>query len=154
MTITYQFERWDDIAQEVEHIMSRRHAPEASVFQDKMRVQLDHVWHAQQDAAGRLENLTVRDDGKLIGYHISLKEVNPHFAGVSLMAWVLHYFLDPTYRSQGIGSAMFRTAEKSLQAHGVKCVHSEAKNHLPFATLFTHLGWTPTGTLFMKWLGE
>lgn len=153
MTITYQLERWEDLWKEFDYVMTTYHAPEVSVFQDKMTVKIDHDHHMRMDEAGVLESLTVRDNGKLIGYHITLVVPNPHFVGVRT-AFVVHYFLHPDYRGRHIGSTLFRHAEASLKRRGVQCVQSAAKTSLPYAQLYRHLGWSETETLFMKWLGD
>ena len=118
-----------------------------------MRVELDEEHHQRLDAAGILRNLAVRDDGPLIGYHIAVLMNNPHFVGIR-GAFVVHYFLSPAYRGQGIGSRMFRHAEEDLRAHKIDCVWSGAKTHLPFARLYEHLGWTAVEMTYSKWLGK
>ena len=151
--ITYTFEPWETIAPELLQLMESVHAPEASQFQEHMRVKLDEEHHQRLDAVGILRNLAVRDDGRLIGYHIAALMNNPHFVGIR-GAYVLHYFLEPTSRGQGVGSQMFRLAEEDLRGQGIECVWSGAKTHLPFARLYEHLGWTAVEVTYSKWIGK
>lgn len=145
------FETWKDAGREITELMARAHAPEVSQFQEHMHVSLDQEHHHALDRLGILDVLTVRDDGRLVGYHVAARMDNPHFHGVR-GAFVLHYFLESAYRGHGVGSRMFRVAEQALVASGIECVWSGAKTHLPYARLYEHLGWTPVEMTYSKWI--
>lgn len=150
-TLTFQLEAWPALWPEFAHLMYSVHAPEVSQFQDHMQVSLDESFHQAMYDLGRLDSATIRDGDVLVGYFISAVMPNPHFVGVK-SAYMIHYFVQRSYRGKGLGSQLLRFATACLQARGVECVWAGAKTSQHMNHLFERQGWTEVETLFSKWL--
>lgn len=146
--ITYQVERWNDIAEQFEPFIEP-HWRELGL--DHQDVPVDLYWekYAELDNLGVLHVVTVRDDGVMIGYHISLVMVMLHYKS-TLHAVVDLYYLKPEYRQSKIGLEMFRFAEESFKKLGVVKIINGTKLHLNHEKLFLGLGFKPTETIYTK----
>lgn len=159
MQITYTLEKFTDYWPEMKPILDHVHAPEMAMHQDKSVPILNAGVFTYFENQGTLHSIIARDDGKMIGYYISILHENqdlmlPDQSRYVLTAQVLKYFIFKEYRGLGVGSVLFKCAEASLKSLGVELIISEAKLQLPYAPLFEHLGWEPHSTVFTKWVGN
>ena len=157
--ITYTLEHFYKYWPEVEPMFNNIHTTEVAAHQDKMIARINESIHRLFDTQNNLHSVIVRDTGTVIGYHISVIYDNLHFKTLDQSrhirtAQVAHYFVHKDYRGKGIGSNMFRYAEKSLKELGVEFLVSEAKSYLPYASVFEHLNWYAQSIVFSKWIGE
>ena len=104
------------------------------------------------DAKGILHILTLRDDGKLVGYYLAFVFPHVHYASSGLMSFTDVYYLRPEYRRGGIGAALLAEAERTLRDRGVTKAYLSCKVHQDHSELFQMLGWRKTDYCFAKML--
>lgn len=146
--ISYQLESFTLCIPELREFVPL-HWEELGVTKDDVPV--DVGWHrfTELEQKGALHTLTVRDSGRLIGYHVTF--VGPHYHYNSTPHGMVDlYYVLPEYRKQGVGVQMFIEAEKSLKELGVVRVVTGTKVHLPHDKLFTSLGYELTERQYVK----
>jgi len=146
--ITYQVERWNEIVREFDPFIEP-HWKELGLDQIDVPVQLDYASYEKLDNDRHLHVVTVRDKGKLIGYHISIIRTMLHYA-TTLHAIVDLYYLKPEYRKDKTGLRMFQFAEDRFRELGVVKIINGTKLHLYHDKLFLGLGFKPKETIFTK----
>lgn len=151
--ITFQQEKWREFAKEAQPIFTK-HWEELALDRDKIDLSLDHPKYEQLDEVGALHIVTVRKNGRLVGYFLSFLMIHPHYKEAGLMAVTDFYYLLPEARSGGTGAKLFIEVEKLLRKRGVVKVYLSCKLHQDHTKLFKRLGWRPTDTTFTKYLGE
>lgn len=152
MTITYQLETVNKFLGDVEDLCEL-HWSEIALDKDKVPLDPDIATFKMLEDVGQLVIVTVRDDGKLIGYHFSLVRPHLHYKS-SLTAYVDMYFLHPDYRGGLAGFKMFKFVEEVLKERGVDRIYSGTKLHKDMGRLFERLGYNETERLFVKWIGD
>ena len=138
-------------------MLFRQHWAEIALHKDA--IPLDPHWdrYYDFDVADILNVLTVRANGVLVGYMFILVFPHLHYAS-TLFAVTDIFWLDPLYRRGMAGYRMLKEVEKRLQEAGVKVIYANAKLHFEaergtIGKLFERLGYSPTETLYSKYLG-
>ena len=152
MTITYQLESWKDYHKDCQELWVE-HYDEIAVQKDKIKMNPNVEHYKQMEEVGGLHIITVREDGKMIGYHVSFVRAHPHYADM-LCGFVDAYFLTASKRKGMTGVKMIKEAENSLKKRGVKKLFSGTKNSKDMSKVFEYLGWHLTEQLFTKYIGE
>lgn len=146
--ITYQVESfigiWDELAPFVPI-----HWAELGLDQQDVPVDMDLEAYKVHDDAGRLHMVTTRDDGKLIGYHISIIATMLHYKSTKHAVVDLYYLL-PEYRQSRIGLDMFKYAEMRFAELGVIKIITGSKLHLHHEKLFLGLEYKATDIVYTK----
>lgn len=150
--ITCQTEAWADARAE---IVGYWPAHYEEIARDKEKIPLAPDFRAYDTfgASGELHVVTVRKDGALVGYHLSLVRPHLHYT-TTLCAFVDIYWLRPDCRKGMAGVKLFKEAERSLKARGVKKVFTGTKLALDAGRIFERLGWHETERLFTKYIGD
>ncbi len=148
----FQAERWNNVESEIAALFDA-HWKEIALNRDRIPLDFDFEAYRAFDTAGLLHVLTARDDGKLVGYYVSVVRAHPHYKS-TLYGMVDIYFILPEYRKAAVGLQFFRELEKSMRALGVQSLLSMTKKHHDMSRLFERLGWTPIETVFQKWIGD
>lgn len=148
--ITYNVERWNDMFEEFKPFVEP-HWKELGIHTQDIECVLDWERYKELDNKGCLKVITVRDDGVLIGYHISIVTYMLHYA-TTLHAVVDLYYLKPEYRKSKIGLGMFQYAEMHLASLGCKKLINGTKLHLNHEKMFTQLGYEAFEVLYYKTL--
>lgn len=146
--ISYQSELLATCRDEIETLLPL-HYDEIAVNKDVIPLDCNWAAYEKKERDGELHIITVRLDGRLIGYHVSFVTPHLHYKS-TLMAFVDVYFLLKEHRRGRIGLGLFQEVEKSLKARGVVKVFSGTKLHSDISPLFERLGWHATETLFTK----
>lgn len=148
MSITYQVERWNSVVCEMAPF-APLHWEEIAL--DHNAVPLDMNWnkYREMDKSGMLHLVTARDDGKIIGYHVSMIGGHLHYKS-TLHASVDLYFVKQEYRKGRIGIKLFKFTEESLKAIGVQKIVTGTKVHKDNSRLFEYLGYHNTEIIFTK----
>jgi len=115
--------------------------------------------YEELEAAGRLHVLTARLRGRLVGYVVTIVQPHLHYAGTLFGTFDLFYLL-PELRRGWRGVQMFRAAERSLRARGVRVLQAGTKIHaspltgksLDAGPIFEFLGWVQTERVYRKLL--
>ena len=129
------------------------HWEELGVTKDHVPVSMDWDRYAETEHAGKLHTVTVRKDGKLIGYHVAFIGTHFHYKD-TLHAHIDLYFIHPEYRVGRTGLRMFQFVEKCWKRMGVVRVVTSCKVHFDHHRLFEHMGYHCTDKVFMKILKE
>lgn len=146
--ITYQREEWQDCLAEMEQLWPL-HWEEVAADKDVIPLEPNYEMYDWIDQNGQLHVVTVRCDGKLIGYHTSIVRPHLHYKS-SLSAFTDMYFIHPDYRKGMVGVKLFKEVEKSLKQRGVQKMFTGTKLSLDMGRLFEHLGWKETERLYTK----
>src|ERR1700744_2960006 len=90
--------------------------------------ELDLAWYKTAYKNNALIIVSLRDKGKLIGYHVSYVGENKHAKG-TLFGYEDAIYLDTAYRGKGFAKQMFQEAEKEWKAGGAKvgCRYSTSR---------------------------
>lgn len=150
--ITYQVEAWSDVWREMEPLWAD-HYKEIALDQDKIKLNVDLDSYAHYEETGALHIVTVRKNGELIGYHITILRTHLHYKQ-SLSGFTDVYYLIPMHRKGLIGYRLFQIVEQTLKAKGVERLFTGTKLHLDMGRLFERLGWTETERLYTKLIGD
>lgn len=147
--INYQVEKWRDIQGPELEALLILHWEEIALNRQTIKLAVDYPRYDALDAAGAFHVVTVRDEGKLIGYHAAIISTHLHYKD-DLMAFSDVYFLRKEYRKGRTGIKLFQFVEKALKERGVKKVIINTKKHLDMSRLFEYLGWHETETIYTK----
>lgn len=123
--IAMGFEQWADAQPAIARLCGQ-HWKEIAGNQDC--IPLDPNWetYATLADAGKVKLLTVRDDGRLVGYMIVFIWGHLHYKS-TLHAAEDIYFLLPEYRRGMLGVRMFKTMLVELKRIGVVKAHFSHK---------------------------
>lgn len=153
--VTYQVEKWRDLRPDMEPIL-REHWLEIALGHDKVPLDIDHDKYNALCDCGALRIVTVRDDGRLIGYHVAIVGGHLHYASTCHGITDV-YFILPEYRKGRVGIRMFQFVEADMRSLGVKKLFTGCKLHTAdgkSGKLFEYLGYKATETLFTKYIGD
>lgn len=150
--LTFAVEPFADMIREAKPMLER-HWEELAL--DKEHIQLAPDWqrYAQLEAKGALSVVTVRENGKLVGYAWFVVERGLHYSS-TLEAYMDIYWLMPEVRGRYGGVRLFHAVEAELKRRGVKRVHVGSKLHQDSSRLFRALNYQPTEVWFSKLLGD
>lgn len=147
--ITYQVEGFEVFYAEARDLL-QRHWKEVALNQEVIPLEVDVDEYRALDAAGVLHIVTAREDGALIGYHVSLVKGHLHYRS-SLTAFADVYFLAPEKRTMPrVALRLFVEAEKTLKQRGVQRIIETTKLHLDKSRLLAHLGYAEVERVFAK----
>lgn len=147
-TITYQVENYFNVRDEVDALLPGHYA-EIALDKDVIPLDKDEATYTQMANDGELHVVTVRADGKIVGYHATIVKTHLHYKS-TLCGFTDVYYLLPEYRRGYVGRAMFEYVEKTLKQRGVVKLFTGTKTHLDVSKLFEAMGWKKTETLFTK----
>lgn len=149
--IEFQEEQLIDCLEEMKPLLEA-HWLEVAKYQDKIAFSPDYDRYFLLENQGMLHIATARDDGKLVGYYISIVAPSLHYSQ-DLFAVNDVLFLDPEYRSKDTGYQMFKFAEKCLKVLGVSVMTIHMKTDLPFDSLCEARGFENIERLYSKYIG-
>jgi L-amino acid N-acyltransferase YncA len=150
--ISIQVEPWQRCREQV-MVWWPQHWAEVALDKASVPLDPDVAAYDEHARAGRLHVVTVREDGAVVGYHLTIVTPHLHYKS-TLCGFVDIYWLRPECRRGMIGVNLFREVERSLKTRGVRKVYSGTKRHLDAGLLFEHLGWTEAERLFSKHIGD
>jgi len=150
--LSLQVEEFSQVIEEAKPLLYR-HWLEVAL--DKEKVPLDPDWarYASLEGRGSLSVVTMRQNGKLVGYSCMVVERGLHYAS-TLEARMDIFWLAPECRGRMGGVRLFRAVERELKRRGVQRVYLGSKLHKDVSSLFVRLGYTPVERYFSKWIGE
>ena len=151
MTTIFAVEKIFECIDDMRYLWSM-HWDEIALDKEKIKLNPDIETFQLLEDAGGLHIVTLRDDGKLIGYHASIVRPHLHYKD-SLTAYVDMYFIHPDDRKGRVGIDLFKYAEKSLSARGCERVYTGTKLHKDMGVLLSRLGHKETERLFVKYIG-
>jgi len=108
---------------------------------------IDHKQFEWMDDNGLLQVVTARDDGELVGYHVTI--IRPHMHRNVLAGFVDTLYLAPEHRGR-TSMKMLQYAEDMMRRRGVKWISTGVRCSKDFSSLMIHLGYTEAERLFRK----
>jgi len=128
---------------------------ELALNQDKvpLRPQFDQYIHLEN--SGALLYVTLRQEGKLIGYFIGFIRNHMHYDTMKVCMMDIFY-VDPEKREKNprAGVKLFRAVEVEAKRRGVHNIVVGSKVHKDASALFKYLGYSPIETFHSKWIGD
>lgn len=149
--LTFSSENWASFSKDAISIFPI-HWEELALDREKIPIGMDLGKYADLERNGVLNVVAVRDDGKLIGYHMALIVTHPHYKDAGLMATTDMFYILPEHRKAGVGAKLIMAAESSLRERGVVKAFIGTKLHQSHEKLLEALGWKPTDMVFSKLL--
>jgi GNAT superfamily N-acetyltransferase len=150
--ITYHKEKMFDIIEELSPILLE-HYHEIAMYRDKIEYAPDWDRYRDLEKTGILKLATVRDDGVLVGYYLTLVVPNLHYSkdlyGVNDIV-----LIKPKYRNAKVGVGLFNYVEKWMKNLGVSVMSMHMKTFLPFDKLCEGLDWDYAERLYTKCIKE
>lgn len=147
--ITYQEEQWPDFVEDAKPIFPI-HWEEMALNKDEIKLCLDFTRYEEAYAKQQIHVVTMRSDGKLVGYHVSFLLRHLHYADAGVMAYTDIYFILPEYRVGGAGAKLFMTMERTLRYRGIVKIYMSTKVHQDHSDLILALGYKMTDKVFTK----
>ena len=152
MSLAFKREPFSEFKKDWLGPLSTRHWEEIAKDRDRIKLSIDTEKYQQMDDAGILHILTARENGVLVGYHLSIIMVHPHYKDFGKMAMTDVYYLAPEYRNAKLGIQMLDEVENSLREIGVKKAYTSCKADHDLTPLFFKMGWRLTDYCFTKLL--
>ncbi len=146
--VTYAVEKLADMKAEMETLLPL-HWQE--IARDKEIIQLKPDWdtYFALEACGVFHAVVARQEGEMIGYHISFVKPHLHYLD-SLTAISDIYFLHPEHRKGRVGIQLFKEVEKSWKARGVQKAYTGCKVTKDMGPIFERLGWKFIEKIYAK----
>jgi len=138
MEITYQVENYEEIIESAKPLFEK-HYREIARNQEKIKLNPDYDLYKKMEDKDGLHIVTVRGDGKLIGYFVSFLAPHPHYQD-HVMASNDIFYIDPIHRKGSVGSRMVKFALKSLKERGVSVVHTHTKIEHDISSFLERIG--------------
>lgn len=150
--ITFAVEPWNQFKIEAVPLW-QLHYDEVGQDKQNMPLEVDIDKVDRFDALGMMHIVTARKAGELIGYHVSILDTLLHYKSV-LAANGDIYWIKPELRKSGLGFDLFKEAERTLKARGVKVLYNITKLYADHDKLFDALGYKPIERKYSKWVGD
>jgi N-acetylglutamate synthase-like GNAT family acetyltransferase len=151
MATTYSVETIEECVTEMGKMWAL-HWQEIALDKDTILLDPDVDSFIVMEQLGGLQIVTARDDGRLIGYHVTIVRNHLHYKS-SLTGYVDMYFIHPDYRKGRTGLNLFKFAENKLIEMGCKRIFTSTKLHKDMGKLLEYLGHRETERVYVKNLG-
>lgn len=146
--ITYQEEQYENILEEIKPLHVKQWN-ELANHKDTRPLNPNYDLYISMNRESTFRTLTVRDEGILIGYASFFISFNPHY-----MDWKYAvcdvYYIEPIYRSNGIGAKMVEEVEIWLKNLGINSITIQDKVNHSHESFFVKLGYKPVEQLYEK----
>lgn len=132
----------------------KTHWKELGLFKDRMPLSPQYEEYIRQEVAGTLLFLTVRSEGKLVGYITIQMVFGLHYRTTPTALTDIVYIV-PEFRNRGYALPLFKRAQKELKARGIKYWMSGFKEENPcgMREFLSAFGFTPADVHYSKWIG-
>ena len=148
--ITFATEDFEDFQPELA-LLVPEHYKEIALNQNEIPLDPDWEHYRELNRACRLHCVTVRDDGKLVGYHLTIITSMLHYR-TTISGITDVYFIKPEFRKGFTAVRMFKFVEAELRTMGCKQLITATKKHLDISKVLERLGYKPVETVFRKML--
>ena len=154
MNITYQVEDYLQCLPELKDCYPE-HFEELAADKKDIPLNPDYETYAMMAKAGVLHLVTVRVDGVLVGYHLSMIDPHLHYKQ-SLTCFTDIFLIRKPYRhleNSLIGLKLFKFMEESVKQKGVQRIYMGTKLHMDIDPILNRLGYNPKERLYTKVIG-
>jgi GNAT superfamily N-acetyltransferase len=145
-----QVEPFSQIFAEVKPLVER-HWEEIALNKDSVVLDPDWQRYIAMERLGQLSIVTVRAQGRLVGYCCMVIQPGLHYRSC-LEARMDVFWLAPEYRGRMGGVRLFRAVEAELKRRGVRRMFVGSKLHKDSSRLFEAMGYKPIEHWFSKML--
>jgi len=150
--ITAQVEPFVPFLEEVKPLL-QGHWEELALNKDKVHLDPQYDEYLRKDSLGMAVVVTLREDGKLVGYFVGF--VAPGFHYKTCLTYTMDiFYVHPDHRGNGGGAIMVNCLEKELKRRGVKRIFMGTKCHRPSGWMFEKLGYEQVEIYYSKWIGD
>ena len=149
--LTYSVESWPDVSNEIIPLW-QAHNAEVAALDDRALLDPDFDRYMRLHLSGGLHVIAAREAGEVVGYLFAVVETHLHRKS-TLCAFFDAYYVKPEHRRGWAGINLFKAAERTLKARGVRKMHTGTKLWKDVGLLFERLGWMETERLFTKTIG-
>lgn len=140
--LVYKVEHFSDALEEIKQLVPQ-HGKEAEVKD----LNVDYGRFLEINAMGNLLLLTARHCGVLVGYIVSIANIDIHRRHVKQIS-IQDYYVVEEYRKSGVAIRMFKELEQLIEKSDIREMHVDSK--LKYDKLFQLLGWIETGHIYSK----
>jgi GNAT superfamily N-acetyltransferase len=148
--LSTQLEAFSAVIEEAKPLLDR-HWEEIALNQDTVPLRPNWKRYAELEAAGALSVVTVRAQGRMVGYCCMIVCHGLHYM-TCLEARMDIFWIAPEYRGRMGGVRLFKAVEAELKRRGVQRMFVGSKLHKDVSRLFEALGYTPVEQWFSKTL--
>lgn len=146
----YASETWAQVESEFDEL-GRLSFAECNTSSGKRTYAPDYDVLRAMDKDGSLHVTTARDDGKLVGYILSVV-TKRHIQYNASVSQVLSMYLLPEHRKGRNGIKLMKCDEQNMRRLGVEEMNGGFTISKDLFTLFKREGWKPMETVYTKWL--
>lgn len=146
--ITFQEETLDKVKGEITGLL-QKHWEEIALNKDVIKLDPDWKGYQAMWDAGILHILTVRQDGNMVGYYVSIVAPHLHYQK-SLTSYSDIFYLLPEFRVGLTGFRMLQAHEKIMKGKGVQKIFAMEKLDHPIAGLWKRLGYRHIENVYSK----
>ncbi len=151
--ITYQVDSVEDVLNDLPKDTFSNHYEEVDYNTGVMELDPDFEYYYLLEEKGMIHPVTVRDDGKIVGYCVSFLCPHPHHKGKVLASNDIFY-IHPDYRRTGIAAELLAFVEKDLIELGVSIISIAMKDKKPFKNLIESAGFGLEEIRYCKYIGN
>lgn len=127
------------------------HWDKLALHKDKVPLDPQYEVYLQRNLRGEVCYITLRDEGKLVGYWIAFIAPGLHYK-TCLTAQMDIWNLLPQYENGRAALILMRAVEREYQRRGVNRSFIGEKLHKPSGRLFKAFGYEPVETYYSKWI--
>ena len=150
--ITFQVENYSDCIEELKELIDSNWE-EAGLYNEKLKLNPDYE---KVQSFANTENLfiiTVRDQGKIVGYTVNLIDSHLHHKD-SIFSVVDIIYLKPEYRNSSISTELLIETEAEAFSRNADVMIIGVKTYLPYDALCLSLNFENTERIYTKYLGD
>ncbi len=148
----FALENLAKVRREIEPLL-QDHWEEIALNKETIKLNPDWREYARLDELNALRVYTARKDDKLVGYFVVIVSRSLHYKD-HLFAKNDLIYLAPSHRKGFTGIKLIKFAEGCLKEDGVSVLVVNTKNHKPFHKLMEFLKFSPSETLYSKYIGD
>jgi hypothetical protein len=146
--VTYQVEKFEDIYLDIQQIFDD-HWEEVALDKEAIKLNPDYDKYITLSKTGILHMVTAREDGNIIGYHISVIYPHIHYKD-SLTCFTDIFFIVKEKRKGFTGIKLLKFMEESVKAKGVQKIYMGTKLHIDISLLLERLNYKQIEKIFTK----
>lgn len=134
-------------------VVASKHHTESDQISKRFDLEPDWNTYISLYNMGMVKTMTIRDEGKLVGYYNVLIAISPHHKKM-LCATCDVFFVLKEYRKGMLAIKFLKYVEKTLKNYGINVLSLNTTSEKPLTKLLERLGWTFTECVFTKYIGE
>lgn len=149
--LKYASETWAQVRDEFDEL-GRRNFEECKIAEGRRPYNLAREAFNWLDAEGMVHVTTARNDGKLVGYVLTVLQAR-HLQFDAFCSQTIGMYMLPAYRKGLNAVRMMEMDEQYMRGLGVDKMYGGCTHEKELAPLFIRRGWVPAETHYHKWIG-